>query len=100
MSQSQIKQYSRDRAKELNIKIKPSVNPKKKIDVFDKNDKCLASIGAVGYSDYPTYLAKGDKALVDTKRKSYKARHEKCRKVVGSAGYYANQVLWGWFYFC
>ena len=40
MSQYQIKQYSRDRAKKLNVKIKPSANPKKKIDIFDKNDIC------------------------------------------------------------
>ncbi len=94
MSQYQIKQYSRDRATELNITIKPSANPKHKIDVFDKNDTCSASIGAVGYADYPTYLAKGDKAFADTKRNSYKARHEKYRKVVGTAGYYADQLVW------
>ena len=94
MSQYQIKQYSRDRAIELNVKIKPSANPKKKIDIFDKNDNFLVSIGAVGYSDYPTYLAKGDKALADTGRKSYKARHEKDRKIIGTAGYYADRILW------
>ncbi len=94
MSQYQIKQYSRDRAKERNVKIKPSANPKKKVDVFDKNDKFLASSGAVGYSDYPTYLAKGDKALADTRRTSYKARHEKDRKIIGTAGYYADRILW------
>jgi hypothetical protein len=39
-------------------------------------------------------LEKGDKALADTKRKSYTARHEKDRKVIGSAGYYADRNLW------
>jgi hypothetical protein len=94
MSQYQIKQYSRDRAKELNVKIKPSSNPKKKIDVFDKNDKFIVSVGANGYSDYPTYLQQGDKALADKRKQLYKARHKKDRKVVGSAGYYADQILW------
>ena len=94
MSQYQIKQYSRDRAKELNVKIKPSANPKKKIDVFDINNKFIVSIGAVGYMDYPAYLGKGEKSLADTKRKAYKARHEKDRHVKGTAGYYADQILW------
>ena len=94
MSQYQIKQYSRDRAKQLNVKIKPSSNPKKKNDVFDKNDKFIVSIGAIGYMDYPTYLETGNKALADTKRKAYKARHEKDRHVKGTAGYYADQILW------
>ncbi len=43
--------------------------------------------------DYPTYLEKGDKALADTK-KTYTARHEKDRKVIGSAGYYVDRILW------
>jgi hypothetical protein len=94
MSQYQIKQYSRDRAKQLNVKIKPSSNPKKKIDVFDKNDKFIVSIGAIGYMDYPTYLETSNKALADTKRKAYKARHEKDRHVKETAGYYADQILW------
>jgi len=94
MSQYQIKQYSRDRAKQLNVKIKPSSNPKKKIDVFDKNDKFVVSIGAIGYMDYPTYLETGNKALAEQKRKAYKARHEKDRHIKGSAGYYADQILW------
>jgi hypothetical protein len=33
-----ITNYSKIKAKELNVDIKPSTNPKKKIDVF-KNDK-------------------------------------------------------------
>ena len=49
MSQYQIKQYRRDRAQELNVKIKPSANPKQRIDVFDKTDKFIVSSGAVGY---------------------------------------------------
>ncbi len=94
MSQYQIKQYSRDRAQELNVKIKPSSNPAKNMQVFDKTDKFIASVGANGYSDYPTYLQQGDKALADKTKQFYKARHKKDRNVVGSAGYYADQILW------
>ncbi len=67
------------------------------MDVFDMNDKFLASIGAVGYSDYPTYLAKGDKALADARRTLYVALHTKYRSIAGSAGYYANSLLWCFF---
>jgi hypothetical protein len=35
--------------------VKNSKNKKKKIDVF-KNDKKVASIGAIGYYDYPSYV--------------------------------------------
>ena len=52
------------------------------------------SIGAFGYMDYPTYLETGDKALADKKRNAYKARHEKDRHIKGSAGYYADRILW------
>ena len=93
MSNYKITNYSKEKAKDLNVKIKPSSNPKKKIDVFDKNNKLIVSIGAFGYKDYPTYL-KDDKALAEKKRKAYKARHEKDRHIKGSAGYYADQILW------
>ncbi len=36
--------------------------------VFDMNDKFIVSVGANGYSDYPTYLQQGDKALADKRR--------------------------------
>jgi hypothetical protein len=87
-----IKDYSFKQAKRLNVDIKPSINRNKKIDVF-KNGQKIASIGAIGYGDYPTYL-QTDKKLAETKRAGYKARHQKDRLVKGSAGYFADQILW------
>lgn len=87
-----IKPRTYEQAKRLGVTVKVSSNPKKKIDVFKGGVK-VASVGATGYGDYPTYL-KEDKKLAEEKRKAYKARHEKDRKVVGSAGYYADQLLW------
>ena len=94
----QITDYSYRQAKILGVEIKPSTNKTKKIDVF-KNGKKVASIGARGMNDYPTYLAKEkrgnyEKGYADKRRKLYKDRHEKDRKVVGSAGYYADKILW------
>jgi len=90
--------YSYNKAKGLGVEIKPSSNLLKKIDVF-KNGKKVASIGARGMNDYPTYLQKEkkgyyDKGYANKRRKLYKERHEKDRHVVGSAGYYADKILW------
>lgn len=87
-----IKDYSFKQAEKLGVTIKPSTNKKKKIDVF-KNDKKIASIGAIGYGDFPTFL-QIDKNLAKTKRKNYKARHQKNRVVVGTPGFFADRILW------
>jgi hypothetical protein len=88
-----IKAYSFAQAKKLGVTIKPSKRLGKKIDVF-KGDKKVASIGALGYGDYPTFMAKMGKEYADKKRKAYKTRHEKDRHVRGSAGFYADKILW------
>ena len=90
--------YSFRKAKELGVVIKPSTNLLKKIDVF-KNGKKIASIGAKGMNDYPTYLEKEKKGYYEKgyaykRRKLYKERHEKDRHIVGSNGYYADKILW------
>jgi len=90
--------YSFEQAKKLNVTIKPSTNILKKIDVFKKGNK-IASIGARGMNDYPTYMQKEkngyyEKGYASKRRKLYKERHEKDRHVVGSAGYYADKILW------
>lgn len=94
----EILPYSFRKAKELRVVIQPSSNILKKIDVF-KNGKKVASIGSRGMNDYPTYLAKEKKGYfkkgyASKRRKLYKERHEKDRHVVGSAGYYADKILW------
>jgi hypothetical protein len=50
-----IKPYSKEQALKLGVKIKPSTNYNKKIDVF-KNGIKIATIGDINYKDYPTYL--------------------------------------------
>jgi hypothetical protein len=89
-----IKPYSYKQAEKLGVKIKPSSNPKKKIDVFDYNNQYILSIGAKGYSDYPTYLEEKGKDYAEERRRLYKIRHNKDRSKLGSAGYYSDQILW------
>lgn len=98
-----ISNYSKKQAKKLGVTIRPSKMKGKKIDVFkkvkDKKSgkmilKKIASIGALGYGDYPTFTREKGKEFADKKRKAYKARHEKDRHVRGSAGFYADKILW------
>lgn len=88
-----ITSYTKNQAKKLGVTVKPSKVKGKKIDVF-KNGKKVASVGAIGYNDYPTYIKKKGKEYADKRRKLYKQRHNKDRKVRGSNGYYADKLLW------
>jgi hypothetical protein len=90
-----ITSYSRKQAARLGVSIRPSTNKKKKIDVIHRQTKKkIASIGARGYNDYPTFIAKNGIEYADKRRKLYKMRHEKDRHIEGSAGYYADKILW------
>ena len=86
-----ITKYSYDQAKKLNVEIKPSSNKKKKIDVF-KNDKKIASIGAIGYDDFPNFVIKKGLEYANQKKKLYKLRHKK--DLNSKNGFYANKILW------
>ena len=88
-----ITQYTRSQAKRLGVTVKHAKNPTKKLDVFKDGEK-IATCGAMGYNDYPTFMKKFGKEIADKHRVQYKRRHEKDRHVVGSPGYYADQLLW------
>jgi hypothetical protein len=88
-----ITNYTREQAKKLGVVVKPSSVKGKKIDVF-KNGEKVASVGALGYSDYPTYIKTKGKKYADERRRLYKIRHTKDRSVKGSDGYYADKLLW------
>jgi len=86
-----ITNYTRKQAKRLGVTVKPSTNPTKKIDVF-KGDKKVASVGALGMMDYPTYIQKKGRTFANHRRRLYKIRHKKDRHQ--GPGYYADQLLW------
>tara|TARA_R110002073_G_scaffold301782_1_gene469244 strand:- start:178 stop:471 length:294 start_codon:yes stop_codon:yes gene_type:complete len=97
MGEYEIKKLQIDKAKKLNTTIKPSTNKKKKLDVFDKNGNKVASIGAIGYKDYATYLTELPKKDANKKRKNYLARHAKEPKMKDKKrtnSYYADKILW------
>ena len=88
-----ITEYTKNKAKQLGVNVSLSKVKGKKIDVF-KNGKKIASVGALGYSDYPTYIKTKGKSFADKRRKLYKQRHGSNRTVIGSNGWYADKLLW------
>ncbi len=93
-----IKAYTKNQAKKIGVTVKPSGSKGKKIDVFKKGVK-VASVGAIGYKDYPTYMelekkGKVPKGTATKRRKLYKIRHKKDRNIKNSNGFYADRLLW------
>lgn len=48
----------------------------------------------MGYMDYDLWLKAEGKEFADERRRLYKIRHEKDRHRKGTAGYYADKILW------
>lgn len=92
MSSYRILPYSQEQAKKLGVTIKPSMNPKKKVDVFKGQEK-VASIGDILYTDYP-HLLRQNRSEAEKRRIAYKVRHGKDRRIAGTAGFYADRILW------
>jgi hypothetical protein len=88
-----IQPYTKKQAKKIGVMVKPSTDPKKKIDVF-KGDQKVASVGATGYKDYPTFWKEDGKAVAEERRRLYHIRHKKDSEKKGSPGYYASLLLW------
>lgn len=88
-----ITNYTKKQAKRIGVTVKPSTNPEKKIDVFRKTRK-IASLGANGMNDFPTYIKKRGLMFAKTRRRLYKMRHEKDRHTKWSNGWLADKLLW------
>ena len=88
-----ITNYTYTKAKKLGVTVKHSTNKTKKIDVF-KDGQRVASVGAAGMNDFPTFIRKNGLKYAKTRRRLYKQRHEKDRHKRGSNGYWADQLLW------
>ena len=63
MTKYKIKPYSYEQAKKIGVDIEPSTNPKYKIDIYTKEGQYITSIGARGYSDYPTFIEEDGKLI-------------------------------------
>jgi hypothetical protein len=87
-----ITPYTYRQAKRLGVRVEPSKNPAKKIDVWNGTKRI--SIGARGMGDYPTYRQTRGIRFAKQRRRLYKMRHAKDRTKRGTPGYYADQLLW------
>ena len=87
----EITEYTKKKAKELNVLVSPSKRKHKKLDVFDSKGTYITSVGDSRYSDYPTYVKTMGKGYADERRKLYIQRHI---NDTGKAGYYALKLLW------
>ena len=88
-----ITDYTLKKAKQIGVTVKPSNTKDKKIDVY-KNDKKIASVGALGYKDFPTFIKENGLDYAKIRRRAYKNRHEKDRHKKWSKGWLADQLLW------
>lgn len=88
-----ITAYTKARAAELGVTVKPSSKQNKKIDVY-RGSKLIASIGGAGYADYPTYIESHGRAHADERRRAFYARHAKSISVRESPAWWAAKLLW------
>jgi len=86
----EITDYTKQKAKDLGLIVVPSKNPKKKIDVIKNNEK-IASIGALGMGDFPTYKKQKGIKYANERRRLYNLRHKNDK---GVAGRLARELLW------
>lgn len=77
-----------NQAKKYGVCVKQSQKKCKKIDVI-KNDEVIASVGAIGYSDYPTYVNTHGLDYANKRRMLYRLRHNNDRNIKNSNGYWA-----------
>jgi hypothetical protein len=89
-----IDPYAYKQAKKLGVKIEPSKKKFKKIDIYDYNNQYIMSVGDTRYNDYRSYIKEKGQEYADTRRRLYKIRHDKDRDKLGTASYYADQLLW------
>ena len=88
-----ITDYTKNKAKLIGVTVKTSAKSDKKIDVF-KHNKKIASVGAIGYNDFPTYMKTKGQEYATRRQKLYKIRHENDRLKKWSNGWLADQLLW------
>jgi hypothetical protein len=89
-----ITNYTYKQAKKIGVTVKRSTNKTKKIDVYNKEGKKIASVGANGMNDFPTYMKKRGMRYAKTRRALYKQRHERDRHIKWSRGWLADKLLW------
>jgi hypothetical protein len=71
----QITDYTKRKAKEMGVIVKPSSTGNKKIDVYNSNGELIGSIGHKDYLDYPNYIKIKGLVYANERRRLYHLRH-------------------------
>lgn len=88
-----ITEYTKSKARDLGVEVRPSSRADKKIDVY-VDGRFQASIGGQGYGDYPTFLAKYGREYADERRRLFYIRHARNIAVKFSPAWYSAALLW------
>ena len=81
-------------ARKIGVVVRRSTRKNKKLDIFNRKGVKIASIGDSRYNDFHSYKRTKGIEFAKKRQTLYRIRHAKNIKVVGSAGYYANAILW------
>lgn len=93
MGNYEITEYTRKRASELGVTVRLSTKATKKLDVL-RDGKVIASIGGLGYADYPTFIKSHGVKYANERRKAFYQRHAKSISVKHSPAWFAAELLW------
>ena len=88
----EIQPYSFTRAEQLDLIIKPSTNEKRKIDIFDKDNKFICSCGDSRYYDFPYYVNRYGLEYAEAKRHVYHIKNRPKR--INTASFFEKEILW------
>ena len=86
--------YTQEQALMHNVIIYPSRLKNKKIDIYNKDGYYIASVGGMGYKDYPTYVLEDGEEYANTRRELYQIRHRKNILRQYSPAWWSNALLW------
>lgn len=87
-----ILDYSYARANQIGVIIKQSEKAGKKIDVFDLNNDYICSVGALGMSDFPTYIETHGLEYANERKKRFYQRFKNIK--TGTKLWYSAILLW------
>ena len=89
-----LRPYHKLKARQLGVVIRPATKAPYKIDVFDKEQNYITSIGDRRYKDYITYAEEEGFDVAERRQTLYHKRHKKDSQVEGSRGFFASRILW------
>jgi len=89
-----LRPYHKLQARKLGVVIRPATKAPYKIDVFDKEQNYITSIGDRRYKDFITYAEEEGFDVAERRQALYHKRHKKDSQVEGSRGFFASRILW------